>query len=108
MTETVIEEKAAGKDDQWRERIAEHERRGLPVKQFCKERGLTECSFYAWRKRLRKKEPVRFALVERGAARQQCATEACLELVLASGECLRIGNGVDATTLRTVLEALRP
>ena len=108
MTETVIEEKAATKDDQWRERIAEQERSGLSVKQFCKDRGLTECSFYAWRKRLRKKEPVRFALVERGAARQESATEACLELVLASGERLRIGNGVDAMTLRTVLEALRP
>ena len=108
MTETVIEEKAATKDDQWRERIAEQERSGLSVKQFCKDRGLTECSFYAWRKRLRKKEPVRFALVERGAARQESATEACLELVLASGERLRIGNGVDAMTLHTVLEALRP
>ncbi len=108
MTETMIAERPATKKDQWRERIAEQERRGLSVKQFCKERGLTECSFYAWRKRLRKKQPVRFALVERGAARQESVTEACLELMLARGERLRIGNGVDAMTLRTVLEALRP
>ncbi len=108
MTETIIEERAATKTDQWRERIAAQERSGLSVKQFCKDRGLTDCCFYAWRKRLRKKEPVRFALVERGAARQESATEACLELVLGSGERLRIGNGVDAMTLRTVLEALRP
>jgi hypothetical protein len=77
------------------------------VKQFCKDRGLTECSFYAWRKRLRETEPVRFALVERGAARPDPATEACLELVLASGERLRIGCGIDGATLRTVLDALR-
>ena len=77
------------------------------MKQFCKERGLKECSFYAWRKRLRKKQPVRFALVERGAL-QESATEALLELVLANGQRLRIGTGVDSTTLRTVLEALRP
>ena len=107
MTETIIEEKAATKDDQWRERIAEQERSGLSVRRFCKEQGLTEYSFYAWRKRLRKKEPVRFALVERGTARQEPAMEAGLELVLASGERLRISTGVDATTLRTVLEALR-
>jgi hypothetical protein len=108
MDETVIEEKPAlAKDDQWAERIAEQGRSGLSVKQFCKERGLTEYCFYAWRKRLRHKEPVRFALVERGAARQAPATDADLELVLTSGERLRIGNGVKATTLRTVLEVLR-
>jgi hypothetical protein len=106
MTETSNEEGATGKNDQWRERIAERERSGLSVKQFCKERGLTECSFYAWRKRLRKKEPVRFALVER-AALQEFGNEAPLELVLTTGERLRIGAGVDAATLRTVLEALR-
>lgn len=107
MTETVIEERVTTKEDQWRERLAQQERSGLSVKQFCKERALTGCSFYAWRKRLRRKEPVRFALVERGAARQEPATETGLELVLATGERLRIATGVDATTLRIVLDALR-
>ena len=105
MTETSIEEKAISKDDQWRERIAERERSGLSVKQFCKERGVSEYSFYTWRKRLARKEPVRFALVDREAAGQEAAT--ALELLLRSGERLRIGSGVDAATLRTVLEALR-
>ena len=107
MTETVSEEKATTKSDQWRERLAAQRRSGLSVKQFCKEQGLTEYSFYAWRKRLRGEGPVRFALVERGAVRQQPATEASLELVLATGERLRIGAGVEVATLRTVLEALR-
>jgi hypothetical protein len=108
MDETRIEEKRApAKDDQWAERIAEQGRSGLSVKQFCKEQGLTEGSFYAWRKRLRHKEPVRFALVERGVVRQGPATDPDLELVLASGERLRIGNGVKAAALRTVLEVLR-
>ena len=31
-----------------------------------------------------------------------------LELILATGDRLRIGNGVDATTLRMVLDAVRP
>jgi hypothetical protein len=47
-------------------------------------------------------------LVDRGATRQEPATEAALELVMATGERLRIGAGVDAATLRTVLEILRP
>jgi hypothetical protein len=64
--------------------------------------------FYYWRKRLREQQqPMRFALVERGPTRQEPAGEASLELVLASGERLRIGAGVDAITLRTVLTALR-
>src|SRR5207253_3510412 len=105
MTDTIIEERAAiPKTGEWAERIAAQQRSGLSVKQFCKERGLTEGSFYAWRKRLRHKEPVRFALVERGAVRQGPATDSDLELVLASGERLRIGNGVKAAALRTVLD----
>src|ERR1041385_3054887 len=106
MTEASNEEKATTKNEQWRERIAEQEQSGLSVKQFCKGRGLAECSFYAWRKRLRKKEPVRFALVER-ATLQEFGNEAPLELVLTTGERLRIGAGVDVATLRTVLDVLR-
>ena len=107
MAETVNEKKTTTKNDQWRERIAEQEGSGRSVKQYCKKQGLTECSFYAWRKRLRGSGPVRFALVDRGAMRQEPTTERSLELVLVSGERLRIGAGVDATTLRTVLDALR-
>ena len=109
MTEAIIEERAPVlKADEWADRIAAQQRSGNTVKQFCKEQGLTEGSFYAWRKRLQKREAVRFALVDRGSARQAPATEAALELVMATGERLRIGAGVDAATLRTVLEVLRP
>ena len=108
MSDTVIEAKAANsKADGWADRIAAQQRSGMSIKQFCKQRGVTECSFYAWRKRLQETGPVRFALVERSARRQQRPAEAALELVLATGERLRIGAGVDITTLRTVLDVLR-
>jgi hypothetical protein len=108
MTESVIEERAATpKADEWAERIAAQQRSGMSVKQFCKEEGLTEYSFYTWRKRLQKKEPVRFALVDRRVVQQELGREAALELVMASGERLRIGAGADAATVRMVLEALR-
>jgi hypothetical protein len=108
MSDTNLGDRTAiPKTDEWAARIAAQQRSGISVKQFCKEQGLTEYPFYAWRKRLQKKEPVRFALVDRRAARQEWATEAALELVLATGERLRIGAGVDAATLRTVLEAVR-
>jgi hypothetical protein len=108
MDETVIGERSApATADQWAERIAEQGRSELSVKQFCKERKLSEYSFYAWRKRLRPKEPVRFALVDRGPLQQDAGGEVGLELVLRTGERLRIGKQVDAAALRLVLEALR-
>src|SRR5437660_12587226 len=107
MTRASMGKKMEAKSEYWRERITEQERSGMSVQRFCKEQGLTEQSFYLWRKRLREQQPMRFALVETGSARRQPAMETALELVLATGERLRIGAGVDGTTLRTVLEALR-
>ena len=108
MSDTIVEQRPTKpKTDQWAERIAAQQRARISVKQFCKEQGLTEYSFYAWRKRLQQTEPVRFALVDRSPRRQERAVEAALELVLATGERLRIGAGVDTATLRTVLDLLR-
>ena len=101
-TGKTAEERAA----YWRERITEQEHSGVPVQQFCEEKGITEQSFYVWRKRLRKQEPARFALVETGPARQH-APKTGLELVLVTGEQLRIGADVEPALLRRVLEALR-
>jgi hypothetical protein len=108
MSDSTVEQSPANsKADQWAERIAAQQRSGVSVKQFCKEEGLTEYSFYAWRKRLQQTGPVRFALVERRARPQEPPAEAALELVLPTGERLRISPGVDAATLRTVLDVLR-
>lgn len=89
----------------WIKLIAEQEASGQTARPFCRERGITEPSFYYWRKRLRENGAVRFALLETRPARADIAS--ALELVLASGERLRIGNGVDAATLRLVLDAVR-
>jgi transposase len=108
MSETMSGTKPANaKSDEWAARIAAQQRSGTTVKQFCKEQGVSEYSFYAWRKRLRENGPVRFALVERRAPRQERTAEAALELVLSGGERLRIGAGVDPATLRAVLDVLR-
>ena len=98
--------KVEARSEYWRGRIVEQERSGQSVHMFCKAHSLTEQSFYFWRKRLREPDPVRFAVLERGPARQS-TMEHSLELVLTTGERLRIGSGVDATMLRAVLQALR-
>jgi hypothetical protein len=108
MAGSIVKEEARTRAEQWRERIAEQQRSGLSIKQFCTERGLTLWSFYDWRKRLREAGPVRFALVERRSRREPSSrSNADLEVVFASGERLQIRAGVDAATLRTVVEALR-
>jgi hypothetical protein len=107
MKDTTPEQKKAARSEYWREHIAQHERSGLSVPRFCKERGIVEQSFYVWRKRLREQEPMRFALVETTPTGREPRMEAGLELVLARGERLRIGAGVDLALLRRVLELLR-
>jgi transposase-like protein len=92
------------KREYWGKRIAEQEASGQAVRPFCRERGIGEHSFYQWRKRLRQSETVRFALLESRPSSDMTAT---IELVLTSGERLRIGNQVNATALRLVLDAVR-
>jgi len=58
------------------------------------------------RKRLAASEPVRFALVDPSPA-SSADRFAPLELILASGDRLRIAPGTDAATLRAVLNVLR-
>src|SRR5262249_53506603 len=91
----------------WRERGAAHDRSGLSLKQFCEQQQITKKTFYFLRKRLRSQEPMSFALVETAVVRPQAPAESGLELILTTGERLRIGANVDSTTLRKVLEALR-
>lgn len=85
---------------------------GLSVRAFCRQEGLSEPSFYAWRRKLtsaasasRKQETTAleaFIEVPTTAARADG-----LELVLASGHVLRIGSGVDSDALTSVLTAIR-
>jgi hypothetical protein len=90
----------------WGKLIAEQEAGRQKIGPFCRERGISEPSFYYWRNRLRKSTPVRFALLETAPA--ATSRPACtLELVLRNGERLRIGGKVDTATLRTVVEAVR-
>jgi hypothetical protein len=91
----------------WADLIRQHEQSGVPVKDFCQDRGVSEPSFYSWRKRLCTSEPVRFALVDAGASVVNPRACSSVELILVSGDRLRIPPGTDAPTLRTVLSVLR-
>jgi hypothetical protein len=91
----------------WQMALETFKSSGLSVRQFCKQEGLAEPSFYIWRKKLaddcqqdnqRKYEPSAFIEV---AIPQN--NSVVIELLLISGNTLRIPHGVDAATLSTVL-----
>lgn len=91
----------------WAHRVTEQESSGQSIRAFCRGQQLNEHSFYMWRQRIRSAgEPIRFALVEaQQPAAQQGARPEAIELVLSSGDRLRIPS--DAATLRLVLNVLR-
>jgi hypothetical protein len=89
----------------WAELIRQQGQSKLSVSAFCREHGVSDQSFYNWRKRLCGSEPVRFALVD---ARAPVTKDSLpVELILTSGDRLRVVPGVDEATLRTVLSVLR-
>jgi hypothetical protein len=90
----------------WSELITEQKASGQKARPFCREREISEYSFYKWRRRLSQAERVEFALLETASA-VAAVPNSALELVLGNGERLRIANGVDAGTLRLVLDAVR-
>lgn len=104
-----------GKRDRWRKLIVEAARSGTSIREFCRQRHVTEPQFYAWRSRLNGKahgaarrralttaRPATFALVSDAPGE----LDAGIELVLADGRRVRIRRGVDEATLRTVLSAV--
>jgi transposase-like protein len=91
--------------DFWQQFVAKQQQSGMSVRAFCQRHGTSECSFYHWRKRLAEQLPMKFALVETNRAAP--AAVAAVEVMLTSGERLRIVPGIDAATLRLVLSVLR-
>ena len=95
----------------WETVVREHGQSGMTVKAFCAERGLSEASFYWWRRELRQ-----FAAGQQG---NEAASEGFVQLVTsgqseahgASGVALQVDGrigilvapGFDQDTLRAVL-----
>ena len=85
---------------------------GHSVRRFCQQEGLSEASFYSWRKRLRVHEtpepqkvppqPESFIQVSTPSGKSSV-----LELVLASGHTLRIPSDIDREFLSGVLSAVK-
>ena len=113
----------------WRTLLVEQRRSGLTIKAFCKSREVASASFYYWKRELDKRTverrpagnsqqaaanriatssprflPVR---IEELSERTSSVAAAMLELVLPSGEVLRVATGFHPNTLAQVLGVLR-
>ncbi|SRR6266403_178512 len=100
------------KEQFWRRQVRRWRGSGLSVRAFCAEQGLSEPSFYVWRRRLTEREAAAVQFVpltvtpEVRTATGADGSAGALELVLGSGRRLRIGSGFDGLTLARLLVLL--
>jgi transposase len=100
-----------GKAQFWRTMLRQWRQSGLSVRAFCARQGLSQPSFYSWRRSLAQRDgqAVPFVPVRVLKEPQPVLAEASasgLELVLGGCRRLRIAPGFDAATLRQLLAVL--
>jgi transposase-like protein len=87
----------------WREAVAAQRKAGLSVSEFCRERGLSQASFYAWRRRLTRQEagspPPKFVPVT-------VVSESMIEVMLAKGMVVRVPPGSEPVAVARLVAAL--
>ncbi len=91
------------------ERILEEQREsGLSVREFARDNEIDAQRLYAWRRRLsRSLQTGAFFEVVRPAPDVVAATSSSSEVVLRSGDVIRLHGEVDAVSLRRIVEVLR-
>jgi hypothetical protein len=97
----------ARKEQQWRRWILQWGRSGLSVRAFCTRHGLTQASFYLWRRELQRRdeETVSFVPVEVVASEPSGLTGG-IEILLAGKRRVRVKPGFDVVTLQRVIAVL--
>ena len=110
------------KEGYWRKMLRRQGRSGLSVRQFCKDGGLSEASFFGWRREIAKRDrtaatredgrsslPVKQATQDQEppspfiALRLTGDAASALELMHPRGHVLRIPSGFDGACLQKVL-----
>lgn len=94
----------------WRDRVARWKASGLSVRAFCRAEGLSEPSFYSWRRTIAERDAAIAAAPSTPAFVPlhvvSPASPPARELILRSGHVLRIPHGCDPDQVRVVLAAL--
>jgi transposase-like protein len=113
------------KEREWRERERRWKWSGESVRAFCRQEGLHESAFYAWRRELARRreerqavpakgsqvepatpaEPVRFLPVQ-VAVEERTVDRGGVEILLGAGRTVRVRRGFDQQTLIDVVAVL--
>jgi transposase-like protein len=97
----------SGREQFWREVVAAWQESGRSVRAFCRSRGLQEASFYAWRRTLQQRDQQHSATPQAKFVPVRVVPDALLEIVLPSGLLVRVPVGMAASTIATLIAALR-
>jgi hypothetical protein len=92
----------------WRGLISEQGGSGQSIAAFCRERGVPEWEFFAWKKRLRQAAAQPFVEVQlvEPIPEQSTAPACAIEVALAGGRRVFVEPGFDPDHLRAVVAAL--
>jgi transposase-like protein len=109
-------ERDVDKERVWRDAIRRWHSSGQTIRGFCRQRGLSEAAFHAWRRTIARRDEraVPAASPERrptfvplrATPPPAAPAAAPLELVLGAGRVVRVSPGFDAATLQALLAAL--
>ena len=93
----------------WRELLVEQQASGLPVTAFCRERGVSDASFYAWRRRLQSDGQAKAAERPDPAGAQfvtvpLSSAELDFEVRLPNGMVVTVPRGFDEAALQRLLQ----
>ena len=114
----MVGRKNAEKETRWREILERHADSGVTVREFCTSEGVSEPSFYAWRKKLRmgkdgspRSRSTRDRQDRSDDGRlfvplQVLDTAATLEIIHPLGYRIQVTGDVNPAALRQVIEAL--
>jgi transposase-like protein len=98
------------KEQHWRRFIQLWKNSGLTVRAFCARHHITQPSFYAWRRELQQRDAANTFVPVQVDTNDQLArvpSNPTIEVVLASGQCVRVTPGFDPRTLRQLLTVLQ-
>ena len=95
------------KEQQWRRWLHQWQRSGLTVRAFCAVHGLSQPSFYAWRREIQQRDAATASFVPvQLVDHQEPSSDSRFEVVLSGGRTLRVAPGFDPATLRQLLAVL--
>ena len=92
----------------WRRVVQRWQRSGQTIRAYCRTHGLSEPSFYAWRRTLADRDQQRSEAGSTGlfAPVRLIAEPAALEVVCRGGRVVRVAAAFDPAALRAVVAAL--